>query len=114
MLGLSLVLNLVIELIGSDNVALLLKTSPVISHILAGLVGLIPNCAASVIITELYLDHMITLGTMMSGLLVGAGIGLLVLFRVNDDKKENINIAILLFAIGTVVGLLIDLLGITI
>lgn len=113
-LGLSLVLNLVIELIGSDNVALLLKTSPVISHILAGLVGLIPNCAASVIITELYLDHMITLGTMMSGLLVGAGIGLLVLFRVNDDKKENINIAILLFAIGTVVGLLIDLLGITI
>ena len=113
-LGLSLVLNLVIELIGSDDVALLLKTSPVISHILAGLVGLIPNCAASVIITELYLDHMITLGTMMSGLLVGAGIGLLVLFRVNDDKKENINIAILLFAIGTVVGLLIDLLGITI
>ena len=113
-LALSLVLNLVIELIGSDNVALLLKTSPVISHILAGIVGLIPNCAASVIITELYLDQMITLGTMMSGLLVGAGIGLLVLFRVNDDKKENINITILLFAIGTVVGLLIDLLGITI
>lgn len=111
---LTLVLNLVIELIGEDKVAFLLKTSPVISHILAGLVGLIPNCAASVIITELYLDQMITLGTMMSGLLVGAGIGLLVLFRVNDNKKENINIALLLFFIGTVIGLLIDLIGITI
>ncbi len=113
-LVLSLALNLIIELIGENTLAQLLKTSPVISHILAGIVGLIPNCAASVIITELYLDQMITLGTMMSGLLVGAGIGLLVLFRVNDDKKENINIAILLFAIGTIIGLLIDVIGITI
>ena len=87
--------------------------SPVISHILAGIVGLIPNCAPSVIITELYLDQMITLGTMMSGLLVGAGIGLLVLFRVNSNKKENINVAFILFIIGTVTGLLIDMLGIS-
>ncbi len=104
----TLILGFVIELIGEDNLAVLLKTSPVLSHILAGLIGLIPNCAASVIITELYLDQMITLGTMMSGLLVGAGIGLLVLFRVNDDKRENLNIAILLFFIGTVAGLLLD------
>lgn len=112
-LVLTLALNLIIEIIGEDRLSMLLKTSPVISHILAGLIGLIPNCAASVIITELYLDQMITLGTMMSGLLVGAGIGLLVLFRVNPEKKENINIAILLFIIGTVCGLLIDVLGIT-
>ncbi len=113
-LVLTLILGFIIELIGEDKLALLLKTSPVISHILAGLVGLIPNCVASVIITELYLDGMITLGTMMSGLLVGAGIGLLVLFRVNDDKRENINIAILLFVIGTVIGLLMDTLHIVI
>ena len=112
-LVLTLALNLVIELIGEDRLAMLLKTSPVVSHVLAGLIGLIPNCAASVIITELYLDQMITLGTMMSGLLVGAGIGLLVLFRVNPEKKENINIAFLLFIIGTVCGLMIDVLGIT-
>ncbi len=112
-LVLTLALNAVIEVIGEDRLSMLLKTSPVISHILAGLIGLIPNCAASVIITELYLDQMITLGTMMSGLLVGAGIGLLVLFRVNPEKKENINIALLLFVIGTVCGLLIDVLGIT-
>ena len=113
-LGLTLVLNAVIELIGEARLSELLKTNPVVSHILAGLIGLIPNCAPSVIITELYLDHMITLGTMMSGLLVGAGIGLLVLFRVNPEKKENFNTAILLFIIGTVSGLLIDLFGITI
>ena len=107
-LVLTLLLGFVIEIIGEDKLAFILKTSPVISHILAGIVGLIPNCAPSVIITELYLDGMITLGTMMSGLLVGAGIGLLILFRVNDDKKENVNIALLLFVIGTVVGLLID------
>ena len=104
----TLILGFIIELIGEDKLAVLLKTSPVVSHILAGLIGLIPNCAASVIITELYLDQMITLGTMMSGLLVGAGIGLLVLFRVNDNKKENINIALLLFVFGTVAGLLLD------
>ena len=113
-LALTLVLNAAIEIIGEARLSALLKTNPVVSHILAGLIGLIPNCAPSVIITELYLDHMITFGTMMSGLLVGAGIGLLVLFRVNPEKKENINIAILLFLVGTVSGLLIDLLGITI
>lgn len=113
-LVLTLALGFIIEIIGEDKLALLLKTSPVISHIIAGLVGLIPNCAASVIITELYLDQMITLGTMMSGLLVGAGIGLMVLFRVNEDKKENLNIAILLFFIGTIAGLLIDALQIAI
>lgn len=113
-LVLTLVLNAVIELIGAERLKMLLKTNPVISHILAGLMGLIPNCAPSVIISELYLGQMITLGTMMSGLLVGAGIGLLVLFRVNPEKKVNINIAVLLFVIGTVSGLLIDFLGITI
>ena len=59
------------------------------------------------------MDSMITLGTMMSGLFVGAGIGLLVLFRVNPEKKENINIAVLLFVIGTVAGMIVDLLGIS-
>lgn len=111
-LVLTLILGFAIELIGEDKLSELLKTSPVISHLLAGIIGLIPNCAASVIITTLYLDKMITFGTMMSGLLVGAGIGLLILFRVNDNKKENIKIAILLFIIGTVTGALLDVLGI--
>lgn len=111
-LVLTLILGTVIELIGHERLSYLLKSSTVLSHILAGLIGLIPNCAASVIISELYLGGMITLGTMMSGLLVGAGIGLLVLFRVNPERNENIRITLLLFTIGTLSGLAIDLLGI--
>jgi len=107
------VLNLLIGLIGEDTLSGLLSNSPVLSHILAGVIGLIPNCAASIIITELYLEGMITFGSMMSGLLVGAGIGLLVLFRVNPKIKENINITILLYLIGTISGFLIDLIGIS-
>jgi hypothetical protein len=112
-LGLTIIMNAIIATIGEDKLSLLLKTNPIVSHILAGLLGLVPNCAPSVIITTLYMDGMITLGTMMSGLLVGAGIGLLVLFRVNPEKKVNINITLLLFLIGTLSGLLIDLAGIT-
>lgn len=107
------ILNLVIEFIGQDTLSGILSGSPVLSHILAGIIGLIPNCAASIIITELYLEGMITFGAMMSGLLVGAGIGLLVLFRVNPKLKANINITILLYLVGTISGLVIDLLGIT-
>lgn len=106
------VLNLLIAFIGEDTLSGILSNAPILSHILAGIIGLIPNCAASIIITELYLEGMITFGSMMSGLLVGAGIGLLVLFRVNPKLKENINITIMLYIIGTVFGFVIDLLGI--
>ncbi|MCR4901894.1 MAG: arsenic efflux protein [Butyrivibrio sp.] len=106
------ILNTAIALIGEDTLSGFLSGAPVLSHIIAGIIGLIPNCAASIIITELYLEGMITFGSMMSGLLVGAGIGLLVLFRVNPKIKANINITIILYFIGTISGLLIDLLGI--
>ena len=66
--------------------------------VIAGAVGLIPNCAASVVITQLYLEGAMSFGTMMAGLLSGAGIGVLVLFRVNRNKKENIKIIALLYA----------------
>ena len=80
---------------------------------LAGLVGLVPNCAASVVITELYLKNVISLGAMMSGLLVGAGVGLLVLFKINDNIKENLKITALLYTIGAVAGILIEFSGIS-
>jgi anaerobic C4-dicarboxylate transporter len=57
---------------------------------------------------------MITLGSMMSGLLVGAGVGLLVLYRVNGNRKENIRITVLLYVIGVIAGAAIDFLGISI
>ena len=102
------VLNLILHFVGEDALANLILNRPVIGPVLAGIVGLIPNCAASVTITQLYISGVISLGAMMSGLLVGAGVGLLVLFRVNPDKKENLKIVGILYVIGVLVGIVIN------
>lgn len=109
----SLALHLAIHFIGEDFLANLILNRPVIGEILAGLVGLIPNCAASVVITQLYLEGVIGAGAMMSGLLVSAGVGILVLLRVNDKPKENAGVIALLYAIGVFAGILIELCGVT-
>lgn len=109
----SFILNLLISYIGEDSLSALLSNRPVLGPVIAGLVGLIPNCAASVVLTQLYLEGMINGGAMMAGLLVGAGVGLLVLFRVNENVKENVRIALLLYVIGVVSGILIETAGLT-
>lgn len=107
-------LTIAVESLGEERVAGFLTGKPVIGTFLAALFGLIPNCASSILITQLYLDGMLGAGQMMAGLLVGAGVGLLVLFRTNDrHPKENIKIALLLYCIGVFWGLGIELLGIT-
>jgi hypothetical protein len=106
------VLNTAIFLIGEDNLKHIFLNIPVVGELISGLVGLIPNCAASVMITELYLEGVINFGSMMAGLFVGAGVGLLVLYRVNKNLKQNIFITALLYAAGVTGGLLIDLTGI--
>lgn len=105
----SVLLNLLIEAGGSDNLAEFLTNRPIVGPIIAGLVGLIPNCASSVVISQMYLTEMISFGTMMSGLLVGAGVGLLVLFRTNKRWKENLSILAILYGSGVIWGILIDL-----
>lgn len=102
-------LHLVLEFVGEDALANLILNKPVLGPVLAGIVGLIPNCASSVVITQLYLEGAMGLGAMMAGLLVGSGVGLLVLFRVNPEKKENFKILGLLYAIGVVTGIVIEL-----
>ena len=102
------VLNLILHFVGEDVLANLILNRPIIGPVLAGIVGLIPNCAASVTVTQLYLSGVISLGAMMSGLLVGAGVGLLVLFRVNPDKRENLKIVGLLYVIGVLTGIVIN------
>ncbi len=102
-------LNLVLHFVGEDVLANLILDRPVLGPVLAGIVGLVPNCAASVVVTQLYLEGVIGMGAMMSGLLVGAGVGLLVLFRVNHDKKENLKIVGLLYSIGVLAGIVIEL-----
>lgn len=107
----SFVLNLVISLIGEDTLAAFISNKAIIGPILAGLVGLIPNCAASVVITQLYLEGVLSTGAMIAGLLAGSGVGLLILFKVNDNWKENLKITALLYVIGVISGILVELLG---
>ena len=81
--------------------------------VLTSVLGLIPNCAVSVALTELYMGGMLGDGALISGLLVGAGIGLMVLLRVNKKPLENLKIVAVLWAVGLAVGCLIKALGIT-
>lgn len=103
------VLTWVIHGVGEEALAGLILNRPVLGPVLAGIVGLIPNCAASVVITQLYVEGAIGVGSMIAGLLVGAGVGLMVLFRVNEDKKENLKILGLLYGIGVVSGIVLEL-----
>ena len=106
------ILTFVIELIGEDQLAVVFQNIPVVGEMIAALVGLIPNCASSVVITELYLSGIIGAGAMMSGLLVNAGVGLLVLFRLNRNWKQNAGIMAALYGFGVFWGVIIEVLGI--
>ena len=105
----TLILNFIIEFVGEDKISNLVLNMHFIGPIISGLVGLIPNCAGSVVLTELYLNNAISLGSMIGGLLVSSGIGILVLFRVNKDVKENLKILTLLYFIGIICGITLDL-----
>ncbi len=109
----TIVLGFVIELVGEDNLANLILNKPIVGEVLAGIIGLIPNCSSSVIITKLYLSGAMGLGAMMAGLLVNSGVGVLILFRVNRNLKENFKILGILYGTGVAAGIIISFLGIT-
>ena len=102
-------LNLALHFVGERALAGLMLNRTFLGPVLAGLVGLIPNCAGSVVITQLYLQGAMSLGAAMAGLLTGSGVGLLVLFRVNHNRKENLKVLGLLYGIGVLVGMGIGL-----
>ena len=102
-------INALVFFIGEDNLGAIMYNKPFVSHLIAAVFGLIPNCAASVVLTKLCTSGIITAGTMMSGLLSGAGVGLLVLFRVNKKVKENLIVVGILVGVGLIFGLLGDL-----
>lgn len=108
----TLALNLLIHGVGEENIAALILNRPFLANILSALVGLVPNCASSIIISELYVDGILTAGTMLSGLLANSGVALAVLFRTNRPKKNNILIVLMLFVISVISGLIIDILPI--
>jgi len=102
-------INLIIYFIGEDNISNILKTHNIFSYFIACLVGLIPNCASSVIMTELYLNNLISIGTLISGLLTGSGLGILLLFKTNKNLKQNITILSIIYIVGVVIGMLVDI-----
>lgn len=109
----SVLLNFVLEIGGDSALERFAANRSVLAVILAGMVGLVPNCASSVMITQLYVKGMISTGAMMAGLLVGAGVGVLVLFRTNRPVKQNVKIVGLLYTIGVAAGFLLDWFSIT-
>lgn len=104
-----LILNVIIFLIGEENISHLIVNIPFLGPIISAIIGIIPNCASSVIITQLYLQDLITMGSLISGLLINSGIGMLVLFRVNKNKKQNFLILAITFLIAIISGIIIDL-----
>ncbi len=105
----NLIINLIIFKVGEDNVSNLLLNGNILTYFISSIVGLIPNCAGSVIITELYLSNMISIGTMLAGLLTGSGLGILLLFKENKNIKENFIILSVIYFIGIAIGILVDL-----
>ena len=107
----SLIINCLIHLIGEEAIEEFLTNNFILGPIISSLIGLIPNCAASVIITNLYVENVIHGACLISGLLTGAGGGIMVLFRVNKDLKENLKIMGIVYGVGVIAGILLQLLG---
>lgn len=107
-LGISLIINTIMNYGGHDILSGIFKGKGIFSLMIASLIGLIPNCGASVIITELYLEEIIPLSCVISGLLTGSGVALLVLFKTNKNIKEDIKILLLVYGIGVVGGILVE------
>lgn len=98
------IINFIFEYYGIEYLNIGVK-GPFIS----GLFGLIPNCASSVMITELYINNMLSLGSVVAGLLTNSGVALLILFKENKDKMENIKILTILYMVGVISGIVLDL-----
>ena len=108
-LAITVALNALVFFIGEDNLGEIMYGKPVIGHIIAAVFGLIPNCAASVVLATLCSEGLITAGTMMAGLFSGAGVGVLIMFKVNRNLKENLLMVLLLVIVGVSFGMLADL-----
>lgn len=113
-IGVSFILNIVFLYCGNDFISKIFMKDTLFGPFLGSLVGLIPNCGASVILTEMFLKGAINLGTCMAGLLTGSGVALLVLFKSNKNIKENLCVCLTLYLIGVLVGIFIEFVGILI
>lgn len=107
----SLIINLVVFWLGEDFLTDFFSRNIFWQPFLAAIIGLIPNCAASVAITELFLKNIIGLGPAMAGLLASGGLGLLVLYREEKNKKIFFKVLALLYGFSVLTGLIIQIFG---
>lgn len=103
------VLNLLIALTGIDTISTFLLNGSILQPFLTAVIGFIPNCAASVLLTELYLSGALSFAAVISGLCTNAGMGLIVLFKVNKKRRENLSIAGLLYLIAVSAGMILSI-----
>ena len=106
------VLNAAFHYIGENNIKHIFDKTNFFTPFIAGLIGLIPNCGSSIILTELYISDILPLSSALAGLLANSGVALLILFKSNPDIKENIKIISILYLISVITGLLLKMFGI--
>ena len=104
-----LAVNILFSLVGESVISDIFKSQNILVYIFASIIGLVPNCASSVVLTQLYLSNVTTIGITLSGLLTGSGVGILLLLKNNKAIKENLLIISVLLIVGISVGFLVDL-----
>ena len=107
----TLILVAVLETFGESAIEQFLRGNETLAVLGSALVGLIPNCSASVVITQLYLEGALQLGPMLAGTLISAGVGYLVLFRTNRSARENAVFLVMMYVIGAGWGLILSAFG---
>ena len=103
------VINLIMEFLGMKYLETIFLKNNIFGSFITGLIGLIPNCASSIVLTELFLNNAISFGSLIGGLLPASGVALLVLFKENKSKRESISIIGLLYFLGVLTGIIIDI-----
>ncbi len=110
LLIITFIINTIIHYLGTDKLGQFLLKDTFFSPFISSLIGLIPNCASSIILTELYLNNALSFASLLAGLLTGSGVALLVLFRVNKNFKENVFILMLIYFLGVITGIFLEFL----
>lgn len=108
----TIIIDFLIFIIGENNIEQLIQNNLYIGPIITSLIGLIPNCVSSVIITNLYVENVINISSLISGLLTGAGVGIILLFKLNKGFiKENISIVGIIYVVGVISGWVLQFLN---
>ena len=105
----NLLLGSVMEFAGEQTVEKLLMTNSWVQPLIAAFIGFIPNCAASAVLTKLYIGGVVSFGSLVAGLCTGAGVGLIVLFRTNKNIKQNLTVVGILYTVSALSGILIQI-----